>query len=288
MPNYTYQPALEDLDHEAASIQLRERILNRIEPEWANNNAPGVIAAVMDRLRGYGIPLIDLEVGRREHQQHLKRARYRELYPAYYADNLNEKSFEHLVSMRLLAPSKADIFVDVASEGSPLPEIMQRLHHCTAYAQDIMYPAGVNGSRIGGDACAMPVPDGFASTVALTCSLEHFEGDGDIRLFQELARILRRGGKVVVVPLYLMDHPAVQTDPVYSVSANIEFDPEATVYCAQGWGNRHGRYYSPETLLRRIFKPVGEAFSFSVYHLCDAAQIDASIYARFALLGERR
>jgi hypothetical protein len=284
MAEYIYQPALNEVDYEAACIRLRERVPNRMEPGWANYTSPSAIAAVMERLCRYEAPVVALEVGRDEHRRYLKRARYGELYSAYYTGNLSEKSFEHLVSIRLLAPSPTDVFVDIASEGSPLPEIVQRLHGCMAYAQDIMYPAGVNGARIGGDACAMPVPDGFASRVALTCSLEHFEGDGDTRLFQELARILRRGGKVAVVPLYLMDHPAVQTDPVYSVSANIEFDPEATVYC----GNRHGRFYSPETLLRRIFKPVGEAFSFSVHHLGDAAQIDASIYARFALLGERR
>ncbi|MEZ5363106.1 MAG: class I SAM-dependent methyltransferase [Bryobacterales bacterium] len=162
-----------------------------------------------------------------------------------------EKTFEHFVAMRLLRLTERDVFVDLASEGSPLPEIAARLSGCRALAQDIMYPAGIRDGKMGGDACAMPVEDGFASAAALTCSLEHFESDADTRLFHELARVLRPGGRVVVVPLYVFREAAAQTDPRYSVSVDVEFDEGVPLYCAEGWGNRHGRFYSPETLVER-------------------------------------
>jgi len=112
-------------------------------------------------------------------------AGYQTRYPDYYAGNLPESSFEHFAALDLLNPGPSDVFIDIASEGSPLPEIAARVHGCRPYAQDIRYADGVSGNRIGGDACTMPVPDGFATRAALTCSLEHFEGDGDIRLFHE-------------------------------------------------------------------------------------------------------
>lgn len=133
----------------------------------------------------------------------------------------------------------------------------------------------------------MPVPDGFASKAALACSLEHFEGDADTRLFRELARVLRSGGVVCVVPFYVFTDAAIQTDPTIAVPANVRFDKDATIYCAEGWGNRHGRFYSPVSFIWRILDPVRDLFQFQFYFLKNAAEIDASIYARFAFTAER-
>ena len=65
--------------------------------------------------------------------------------------------------------------------------------------------------KIGGDAASLPVPDGFATKMALHCSLEHFESDSDIRFFQEAHRVLSPGGKLVVVPLYLTERYFILT-----------------------------------------------------------------------------
>jgi hypothetical protein len=83
-------------------------------------------------------------------------------------------------------------------------------------------------------------------------------------------------------------HPAVQTDPCYSVSAEVTFDPGAVVSCSKGWGNRHGRFYSPDSLLERIIAPGRRLFESTVHRLDEPAGVDASIYARFALLATRR
>ena len=131
----------------------------------------------------------------------------------------------------------------------------------------------------------MPVPAGFASAVTLTCSLEHFEGDADIRLFCELSRVLRPGGKVVVIPLYLHTCAATQTDPTYSAASAVPFDEGTTVHCAEGWGNRHGRFYSVDTLKSRVLS--SPAFRFTIFRLTGLEQISSPIYARFALVGER-
>ncbi len=106
----------------------------------------------------------------------------------------------------------------------PLPRFVARLKGATTFSQDIMYPDGVIGNRIGGSACALPVPDGFASKACLTCSLQHFEGDGDTRLFVELARVLRPGGAVCIVPFYVNTEAVTQTDPVVSVGVNVHFE----------------------------------------------------------------
>jgi SAM-dependent methyltransferase len=216
----------------------------------------------------------------------LKKADYVSFYPHYYRSNLAEKSLEHFITLQFLQPTPADIFIDVASEGSPLPDIVTRLFRTTSYAQDIMYPAGISGRRIGGDACEMPVPDGFATKVALTCSLEHFEGNGDSRLFHEIARILRPGGKVAVAPLYIFNKSVTLTDPRYSATVEVPFDSDTEIYCAEGYCNRHGRFYSPQTLFERIVNPIKQ-FCFTVYRIAGREHAPGDTYITFALVGKK-
>ena len=180
------------------------------------------------------------------------------------------------------------MFIDLASEHSPVPEIYARLTGATTYSQDIMYPEGIDGNRIGGDACAMPVADGFASAAGLTCSLEHFEEDADARLFVELGRVLRPGGAVCIVPFYVNVEHVIQTDPTIGVPANVVFDQGAPLYCVEGWGNRHGRFYSPQSFVDRVVNRVADKFRFDFYVLRNAADVGPSIYARFAFVATRR
>jgi hypothetical protein len=120
---------------------------------------------------------------------------------------------------------------------------------------------------------------------ALTCSLEHFEGDGDTRLFRELARTLSRGGRAVIVPLYIYTKPVIVTDPRYSLEIDIPFDEDAALYC-WAWPNRHGRFYSATTLKSRVIDLVPE-LSFRIYRLTRTEDIDPAIYARFVLVAEK-
>ncbi len=43
------------------------------------------------------------------------------------------------------------------------------------------------------------------SKIALHCAYEMFENDADINLINEANRVLRKGGKMIIIPLY-MDH----------------------------------------------------------------------------------
>ena len=90
------------------------------------------------------------------------------------ARNFVEKSLEHYLGTKFLDLSQQDVYVDVANAGSPVPEIYQVLFGCTVYRQDLSFPEGINNHAIGGDAAEMPVPDAFASKMALHCNLRAF------------------------------------------------------------------------------------------------------------------
>jgi len=281
---YVYQPKRRVSDFERA-VSLLSAKNPDLKVAWPDP-VPH-LGEISARLQSAGLPYSELPLSTTRFAEYFWRAEYAVRYPDYYRGNLPEKSLEHFIAMELLLPDPTSVFIDIASEGSPLPEIVRRMYGCESYAQDIMYPPGINGDKIGGDACAMPVPDAMATATTLTCSLEHFEGDADTRLFRELVRILRPGGRVVVVPLYLFTEPAIMTDPTYSATLDIPFDGEAKIYCAEGWKNRHGRFYSPESLCSRIVKPCPE-MRFSVYQVIGAGEaVHPSAYVRFCLLGER-
>ncbi len=242
----------------------------------------------------------------------VKAARYRQRFPDYYSENLPEKSFEHFAAIELLDLMRHDVFLDVASERSPLPLIAAEQRRCTCFGQDYMYPPGVTshcplnpaikadarGWRrwrkqlpvrwLSGDACTLGLTDGFATKAALTCSLEHFEGRLDTALIRELARVIRPGGRLVVVPLYLSVEPFTQTDPVYSCEGQVEFDAGGVIRAIRDWGNRHGRFYSAETLRERILDPADSWFDFQVLRLRNLDVIEKHLYARFALVADRR
>jgi len=284
MKSYIYQPGRK-MTFEKSVRHLETQGQHRIIRQAVDNTSPSVVEKIIHQARILSIQPLSIDLP--SFQKYVADAEYEQRYPGYYAGNLPEKSLEHYVALHLLDLRPDEVFIDLASEHSPVPEIFARLTGARAYSQDIMYPDGIHDRRIGGDACSMPVPDGFAHKAALTCSLEHFETDGDIRLFSELFRVLRPGGRVVVVPFYLFTEPALQTDPELSVPAGVEFDPECTVYCAKGWGNRHGRFYSPASFQERIAGRMAGKFRFEVVHLANATQVDPTIYARFAFAAVR-
>lgn len=280
MPSdYIYQPEVPLTDYQKATAALCSKY-PRVK-EGSVDPTPH-LDEIARGLTARGVAVTTFWADPQRYSTFFKTAAYRS---DYYPVELQEKSFEHFAALELLNPGPSDVLIDIAAEGSPLSEIAARRHGARAYAQDIMYPYGVSGNRIGGDACAMPIADGFATGVALTCSLEHFEGDGDTRLFHELSRVLRPGGKVVVIPLYLHYEAAIQSDPTYSAALDLPFDPEATIYCAKGWKNRHGRFYSPTSLVDRIITQTS-SFRFTVFRLTGLEGIGPDIYARFALFAE--
>jgi hypothetical protein len=283
---YVYRPQVDSISFEEGTAALKKSGWKVVD-SGIDNTSPNVVLEILNLAQKSGINFLDYEIDLEKYHNYLNEADYKTRYPDYYLGNQIEKSLEHYLAISVLNLSKEDVFIDLASEHSPIPEIYARLTGASTYSQDIMYPPGINGNRIGGDACSMPVTDGFASKATLTCSLEHFEGDADTSLFYELSRVLKPGGIVCVVPFYIFKEQATQTDPTVSVPSDVDFDRGTTIYCAKGWENRHGRFYSPSCFINRIIKPVQDKFKFDFYYLKNANEVDASVYARFAFTATR-
>jgi FkbM family methyltransferase len=264
--------------------------LNYFHPEIPNPQKQGGVLhgpesqeKVFNRLIQLKIDVEDYNIDVDDYRQYFQAARYVQDFPDYYSFNLPEKALEHYIAAKLLQLNDKDIYIDIASQHSPTPIIYSRLFGVNPYLQDLDYPQGLHGNMIGGDAANMAVPDGFASKMALHCSFEHFENSSDMGFIREVSRVLKPGGAICILPLYMFDEYAIQTDPAVSIPQGVKFDDDATVYCAYGWGNRHGRFYDPEHLLSRVCNNLN-GMKIKVYRIVNAKQVDHSCYVQFAAL----
>lgn len=244
---------------------------------------------IIGDLEKNGFTVIDFKIDVTDYKRYVNDAEYHK-FPNYYgggkASNFVEKSLEHYLAAKLLNLSREDIYIDIANANSPAPEIYHKLYGCKVYRQDLLFPEGVHGNVIGGDAGNMPIEDGFATKMALHCSFEHFEQDSDIRFIKEASRVLRKGGKLCIVPLYLFNRYAIQTDPLVLPKGGIPFDNDAILYCARGWGNRHGRFYDVPHLIDRVRNNLN-GLKLTIYVVRNEKEVDPSCYVKFVALFEK-
>lgn len=244
---------------------------------------------IIRELEKNGFKLIDFCIDINEYRRYIKRAGYHN-FPDYFgggkADKFVEKSLEHFLAAKLLNLSNDDIYIDIASSHSPAAEIYHKLYGCKTFRQDLLFPVGINGNIIGGDAANMPVRNGFATKIGLHCSFEHFEEDSDIRFIKEARRILRKGGKLCIVPLYFFNVYAIQTDLAILPRNDICFEKDAILYCAKGWKNRHGRFYDVPHFITRIRNNKND-LKLTIYVVRNEKEIDPSCYVKFIGLFEK-
>lgn len=180
------------------------------------------------------------------------------------------------------------VYIDIASTPkSAYQEIITLLSKTSnTYVQDLVFPSGIQGNQIGGSAAELPLPDVSVDAMTLHCSFEHFEGNADTGFVKEAGRVLRPGGKVCIVPLYLGEYAFVLNDPAWAF--NLSVDPDTTIHFFPKWGERHGRFYSNKTLLTRIIEPaIAGGLKPRVIHFCNILELDRSCYTHFGLILEK-
>ena len=275
----------------AGMAYLRTAVPNQTAVGWGMEYSDeAAVARISQRLQSLGIDVVPYRVSLVEREDWVQRARY-DNFPyrqAFQDPNIFlEKSLEHFLAAQWLQLSPADVYIDIASLSSPAAEIYHNLYGCTAYRQDLVFPEGLHGDTIGGDAAEMPVPDGFANKMALHCSFEHFEGDTDVRFIKKAARVLQDGGKLVIVPLYLAERFAIHSNPAAWVRRRIPFDSGATVHWVRQRGLIHARGYDPEHFFDRVVRN-SFPLSLTVFRIDDLIAISPAYYVRFGAVFERK
>jgi hypothetical protein len=199
-----------------------------------------------------------------------------EKIPQYY---FTWKHLEHLLTR------EDTVYVDIAStRASPYFEVLRLLARTRKlYRQDLVFPAGLHGDRIGGSAAELPLEPHSVDAMTLHCSFEHFEGDADTGFIREVGRVLRPGGRVCLVPLYLGEYAFINSDPAWGF--DIKPDPGTPIHLFPRWGERHGRFYSVDTFRERVYAPaLAAGLTAKVVHFPNVLDLSPSCYTHFGLL----
>jgi SAM-dependent methyltransferase len=260
---------------EARKIPRRVQLgLNKTRTIQSSTETTRVdIPGVLQQLAELGIGTQSFTLDRSAFKRHMLSFRY----PRFYAGGAvskggfrESKILEYFVSLELLPVSSTDVVLDVASERSVFPDMVAKTIGARVLRQDLIYPPGVHGDRIGGSADALPLPEGFANKIFLHNSFEHFEGDVDTNFIAEAWRVLEPEGGVCIVPLYLSTRHQIMTDPLLDTTG-VAWDAEAEVMAERGYRGRFGRFYSPGALASRVLEPAANrGFQAQIYHLTGA------------------
>ena len=98
-------------------------------------------------------------------------------------------------------------------------------------------------------------------------------------------RVLAKGGKVCIVPLYLFSKYAVETDLAFWPKGGLHFEPDAVLYCAKGTGVRHAHFYDVSHLISRIRNNL-DALKLTIYVTRNEKEVSRSCYVKFIALFE--
>jgi len=215
-------------------------------------------------------------------------------FPTDYHGGLNsgvwdEKLLEHWICSERLGVmhyGPRDIYVDIAAAGSPWAQALRERKNISAYAIDLCEIGKayrhLDYYRVE-NATATTFADGSVSGASLHCAYEMFVGQDDTKLIKELARILKPGGKVVILPLYMHTHYCAYSTPEYFGKGYS--DPIAKEYvrldCS---GVPSSRKYDPLKLKERVLEPIlaaGLRYKLSV--LGNKNKFGQGIYCHFIL-----
>jgi len=238
---------------------------------------------IIDKLEHEGISIHPIKINIQEYLDFVSSADYS---PNIYGKVLAEKSLEHFLSIKLLDFSKEDIFIDIASSNSPFAKIVKKLYGCKVYRQDIIYPTGIHDETIGSNAASIPLPDKSVTKMTLHCSFEHFERDYDKQFIIEADRLLKKGSKLCIIPLYLSQSYIILTDPFVD-RKGILWDQGAKPVYLRGYGQRHGRFYNIEQLRERVLDNKKQ-LSFKLFLVENEKEVDPSCYVKFIALFEKK
>jgi len=198
---------------------------------------------------------------------------------------------EHYLSLQLLPPiTPQNVIIDVACADSPFAAVVRRLYGCTVYRQDLVYPEGIHRAsdgieEIGGNAAFMPLLDSFASGLVLHCAFEMFRGDNDSLFLQKAARVLKPGGRLVIIPLYLSSLHHHLVDPLAD-RRGVSYDPGARIIYSPGFNRvAFTRFYSVEAFMRRVVEH-RTGMSVKVILVENEKEVDPSCYLKFIAVFE--
>lgn len=275
-------------------------ILNKVTQKyysWKVRNAPVFKNPTSEELQQIENDLINLGVKIFDYlpnPENFIKFQSLEYFPSDYHGGLNsgvwdEKLLEHWIAFEILGLGNYqpnDIYIDVAAASSPWAKTLRDKFEVSTFAIDI--------DQVGGNyqdlpyyrvenATATSFPDESVKGASLQCAFEMFIGDDDINFIKEISRILKYGGRVIILPLYTHTHYCTYSTAEYYGKGYS--DEEAKEYVRLDcWGVPSSRKYDAFQLKERLLKIIENyGMKYKLYALRNKNQLGKNIYCHFIL-----
>lgn len=278
------------------SLMIGKEHLKRPYYAYVNRNAPVYLNPSCDELFAIersmikaGIQVSALKIGREELEEFKKEF----VFPASYSVGrvssvFNEKVLEHYISYKMAGlrnfRKDEDIYLDVGSSSSPWVQMLRHKGYL-AYALDLKASPEYKSFDyyLEMDATKTAFPSSSVAGISLQCSFEMFLREDDTRFVDEVSRILRSGGKAIIVPLYMHTHFCGFSTQEFYNRGNA--DPSATEYVRRDfWGVPFARNYDLLALKQRVLdRIIKDGMTFAIYRLEGKEELGENIYCHFIL-----
>ncbi len=257
--------------------------------------ADSEVAEIEESLRATGNSVRPLVISPQDFE------RFKKSFPfpaTYFTSNSalrNEKLLEHFIASQMCglrnalpdhaqARTKDFLYIDVAGCGSPWVRVLNA-KGINAIAIDLKIPPIHRRLKTYRKMDATKTTFGSESVdcMSLQCAYEVFLGNDDSLLVDEVARLLKPGGKGIVVPLYMHTHYCGYSSPEYYGKGWA--DSGATAYLRpSSWGIPFSRKYDVERLNERVVSRAEERGMHCTIHvLRNKQELGQGVYCHFVL-----
>lgn len=254
------------------------------------NPSPAELLAIESGLESLGAKLVDFNPDPEAFNFFVEQG----WFPLDYHGGIHsavwrEKLLEHFIAKDLLGLDNfgpSDVYLDIASCGSPWARILREKLQINAYAIDLSPVPEMYKSLPyyrSEDATHSSFPNQSVIGASLQCAYEMFTGDSDIKLIHELKRILAPGGKAVIAPLYTHTHYCAYSTPEYFGMGHS--DPKAKEYLrVDCYGIPSSRKYDACELKKRVLDTiVSMGMSYRLHVLRNKEMFGEGVYCHFVL-----
>lgn len=236
-----------------------------------------------DIVKTIGLDVQDIYLSRSELEDYISTNihHYFSYFSTGYGNYFISKTAEHYVSIKL-SNFRDGVFIDVAASVSPFYKVIQAMYpDSRVYQQDLIFPAGIHGFRIGGTAAQIPLLDNSVDLITLHNSIEHFVGTEDKEFIEECGRIMKKNGEVIILPIFLEHEHTNYINPTANPEDLILDKDAKIVYTFEK--SQFMRHYSAETFNKRILQPAKEKFDIEFIRIICTDDFDEDIELVLAL-----